>query len=1368
MMNYTATKKTLSRILAYVLLACLFVGLLPAGAAAASDGQPDVIVASGGSGYKCHFPDVRKTSDGLIAAYYYNTSHAPYSLGNSLGRIYMVRGSADGKTWAAPELFISPEKLADWGLGIWNSGGTLYYNEDKTSYPDTPYYYYSGSEKVRTAALPSDAQLVIESRDPNFARMNDGTLLFTFFTRLPSAATVNGQTFQNNGYYTWGRTYIMYSRDDGETWSAPTEIPSTYLNKGAAKRGDIAIYSDGSILIPLYGFSSSCGGTFTTANVAARLNSDGTWSFTNEYSTHSFEGTAKNGAFRLADTEVSFGVTEDDVTYALCRSSGDFLVSYDKGASWTLLSNQKAISGVDTQQPSFCLLNDGSGRFFVTWSESHSGKGRCVWGKIFDPAEGWTATEAQLLYMDSRSGDMADPTGIQLNNGQLFTIFYDTYIPAIGGVFHSVDELTATNAPVDSTLPDYTIFEEDFEDYNTGVMWNKDLNPAVEYHTWQAMSSVAAEGSGEIGNKYLRMSAPYEASGNKNINSTRFTISTPLSGDGSFQFDYRFETKADTFQAIYVRPDNTSTGTAEGAQYVIQIRQDDANGGNYIRLMGSGGTTILDTAYDAFEIGETYTFKFWRIGTTLYIKNWKAGTAEPENTLMSFSSPTMRTTGYVGFVYQCNDIDGTHDSNPTGVNYLYVDNFNLSRNYSLSLNRSILTAFEGSADAQLTATLDPEDSSAVIQWSSSDDAVASVDSTGKVTYNGVGKAVITASCGKLSAECAVTVLELSDEFKDDLTTWYYIDKDFEDNAIGNYVADDPDFIFSMRQNGDASDTAIVSADGSNVLKMVGGPISSGRATRLLAAGTGDLTLTFDFKMPFTASGSNWQSVYLMVGNAPNNSFQLRQWVLNGEDSGKIRYVNGAGDLLDVYTALDAEPVQKVFTDVFETGEDAPWYSVKVVRTGNRVYIKLWEKDTDEPDAFQYIIEAEALRGNGIQIAYQAVSPEPQYLLLDNLVVSKNTEMTISDTALAGKPTQTAQLNVTFDRDVSGETPTPQVVWTSSDEKVAIVDQTGKVTYTGAGEAVITAALDNLTQTCAVTVTDDSTITSIHSPEAALTAQSETIFTASVPYETSSIHLNITTGDPDASVTIDGNPYTGQALSLTAGQQNTIRIRVDSSAGTSTTWYTVVIYRAQKGETPIVIQPDPDPTLPYVFPFTDVTKDKWYYNDVAAAHKLGLIDGMTDTTFVPEGEMTLAQAITLAARMHCSATAGGTLENGDPWYQTYVDYCLVHGILDKAPTAEALNAPVTRAQYAELFAKALPASMLPAVNDIPDNSIPDVKMTHRNAAAIYTLYRAGILDGRDDYGRFDPDETITRAEIAAILVRMMDTTARVPAPSLLGR
>ena len=198
------------------------------------------------------------------------------------------------------------------------------------------------------------------------------------------------------------------------------------------------------------------------------------------------------------------------------------------------------------------------------------------------------------------------------------------------------------------------------------------------------------------------------------------------------------------------------------------------------------------------------------------------------------------------------------------------------------------------------------------------------------------------------------------------------------------------------------------------------------------------------------------------------------------------------------------------------------------------------------------------------------------------------------------------------------------------------------------------------------------------------------------------------------------------------------------------------------------EPDPNPSGPYVFPFEDVPRDAWYYGSVKDAHRLGLIDGMTDTTFVPKGEMTLAQAITLAARMHSAATTGRKLENGEPWYQTYVDYCVEKGIIPEAPDAAALNAPVTRAQYAEIFAKALPASMLPAVNDIPDDSIPDVKMTHKNAAAIYTLYRAGILDGRDDAGRFDPEETITRAEIAAILVRMMDTTARVPAPPLLGK
>ena len=40
----------------------------------------------------------------------------------------------------------------------------------------------------------------------------------------------------------------------------------------------------------------------------------------------------------------------------------------------------------------------------------------------------------------------------------------------------------------------------------------------------------------------------------------------------------------------------------------------------------------------------------------------------------------------------------------------------------------------------------------------------------------------------------------------------------------------------------------------------------------------------------------------------------------------------------------------------------------------------------------------------------------------------------------------------------------------------------------------------------------------------------------------------------------------------------------------------------------------------------------------------------------------------------------------------------------------------------IFAKALPYSGLKEINDVPDNSIPDVASTAGYAAGIYKLYR----------------------------------------------
>ena len=107
-----------------------------------------------------------------------------------------------------------------------------------------------------------------------------------------------------------------------------------------------------------------------------------------------------------------------------------------------------------------------------------------------------------------------------------------------------------------------------------------------------------------------------------------------------------------------------------------------------------------------------------------------------------------------------------------------------------------------------------------------------------------------------------------------------------------------------------------------------------------------------------------------------------------------------------------------------------------------------------------------------------------------------------------------------------------------------------------------------------------------------------------------------------------------------------------------------------------------------------------------------------------------------------------------------------------------NEAVTRKEFAWIFAHALPKGALPGINTIPDDSIPDVQhsglakefWSFREQAyyEIYTLYRAGILNGSDAKGTFNPTSTIKRSEVAAIVVRMMEPAKRVGPPKELGQ
>lgn len=74
----------------------------------------------------------------------------------------------------------------------------------------------------------------------------------------------------------------------------------------------------------------------------------------------------------------------------------------------------------------------------------------------------------------------------------------------------------------------------------------------------------------------------------------------------------------------------------------------------------------------------------------------------------------------------------------------------------INIDKETLSLKAGKS-GQITATTDPED--APVTWESSDETVATVDQTGKVTAVKVGTANITAKAGKMTATCVVTVSE---------------------------------------------------------------------------------------------------------------------------------------------------------------------------------------------------------------------------------------------------------------------------------------------------------------------------------------------------------------------------------------------------------------------------------------------------------------------------------------------------------------------------------------------------------------------------------------------------------------------------------
>jgi len=179
-------------------------------------------------------------------------------------------------------------------------------------------------------------------------------------------------------------------------------------------------------------------------------------------------------------------------------------------------------------------------------------------------------------------------------------------------------------------------------------------------------------------------------------------------------------------------------------------------------------------------------------------------------------------------------------------------------------------------------------------------------------------------------------------------------------------------------------------------------------------------------------------------------------------------------------------------------------------------------------------------------------------------------------------------------------------------------------------------------------------------------------------------------------------------------------------------------------------------------FADVNENAWYgYNmdkSVATAYEYGLVQGSGATAFNPAGNITVAEALAIAARVH-SVYNGGTGEfaQGGVWFQVYVDYAIANGIIAPGDIGGSGGAggyvrPATRAEMARIFSRALPEVEFAPQNTVI--SLPDVNSGAPYGSAVFMLFRAGVLVGSDSRGTFNPGDSITRAEAAAIISRVI--------------
>ena len=178
-------------------------------------------------------------------------------------------------------------------------------------------------------------------------------------------------------------------------------------------------------------------------------------------------------------------------------------------------------------------------------------------------------------------------------------------------------------------------------------------------------------------------------------------------------------------------------------------------------------------------------------------------------------------------------------------------------------------------------------------------------------------------------------------------------------------------------------------------------------------------------------------------------------------------------------------------------------------------------------------------------------------------------------------------------------------------------------------------------------------------------------------------------------------------------------------------------------------------------FKDVGKADWFYGDIVYCYERSILGGVSQALFQPDLLLTNGQAVVIAARLHkLYYENSAVFESSGEWYTPYAQYAEEKGLVPVGWSYYTnMDKFITRKAFVSLLAGVLPEDEFESINNVEYGTIPDLPSYETSYEAVYMMYRAGIVTGRDALGSFEPDKRMRRSETAAVISRVADKTLR---------